>query len=142
MARRREDVVIDDVNSRDHGKTYVITEMDAERGEWWSFRVLQAILGGSNGDDLKLIDFKAPLAELAPIAIKMGLTALSNLPPEKAKPILDEMMACVSVKMPDGTLRNMLPNDIEEIGTRVKLRGAMLELHTSFFSNGIGSITG
>jgi hypothetical protein len=141
MARRTQDVKIEDANSRDNGKTYVVTEMDAERGEWWAFRVLQSILGGDNGDDLKLVDFKAPLAELAPIAIKMGLKALANLPPEKAKPILDDMMSCVSLRMPDGSVRTILPSDIEEISTRIKLRGVMLEMHTSFFSSGIGLTT-
>lgn len=136
MARRTAEVHIDDKDSRDHGKTYVIKEMDAESAEWWAFRVLQAILGGDNGEDLKLVDFKAPLSELAPIAIKMGLKAIASLPPEKAKPIMDDMMSCVSMKLPDGNTRALTAGDIEEIPTRIRLRGKMLELHTGFFAIG------
>ncbi len=142
MARRTAEVHIDDKDSRDHGKTYVVKEMDAEAAEWWAFRVLQAILGGDNGDDLKLVDFRAPLSQLAPIAIKMGLKALAQLTPEKAKPIMDDMMACVSVKLPDGKVRDLVGGDIEEIATRIRLRGTMLELHTGFFAIGAESTSG
>jgi hypothetical protein len=142
MARRSTEVKIEDKDSRDFGKTFIVTEMDADAAEWWAFRVLQAILGGDNGDDLKLVDFRAPLSELAPIAIKMGLKAIAGLPMEKAKPILDDMMGCVSVKIPDGTARKLMANDVEDIPTRLKLRGAMLELHTGFFAIGSGSTSG
>ncbi len=136
MARRTTELHIDDKDSRDHGKTYVVKEMDAEAAEWWAFRVLQVILRGDNGDDLKLIDFKAPLAEFAPIALKMGLTAISRLPAEDAKPILADMMSCVSVKLPDGSTRALMAGDVEEVLTRVMLRKEMLSIHTGFFSEG------
>lgn len=136
MARRTTVVKIDDKGSRDYGKAYLVTEMDADAAEWWAFRVLQALLGGDNGEDLKLIDFKAPLSDLAPIALKMGLKSLAGMPHEKAKPILDDMMSCVQVQLPDGGARKLMPGDVEELATRLRLRGAMLELHTGFFALG------
>ena len=131
MARRTSVVTIEDKDSRDFGKSFLLTEMDAETAEWWAFRVLQALLG-SDAE----IDFKAPLAQMA----RQGLGALAKLSPTQAKPLLDEMMDCVSVQLPGGKgSRQLLPNDIEEVATRVKLRGAMVELHTGFFDLGAAS---
>lgn len=128
MTRRTKIVVIDDVDSRDMGKSFLIMEMDAEAAEWWAFRVLQALLGSQAE-----IDFTAPLSQMA----RQGLGALAKLPPDQAKPLLAEMMACVRVQLPKGKdSRDLLPSDIEEVSTRVKLRGAVLELHTGFFDLG------
>lgn len=127
MARRTKVVTIEDAN-RDNGKQFLITEMDSESGEWWAFRVLQALLGG-NAE----IDLNAPMAELA----RQGLAALGKLPPDQARPLLAEMMECVQVQLPDGkSARKILPNDIEEITTRVQLRAEVLSLHTDFFAGG------
>lgn len=132
MARRTEVVTIDDKDSRDAGKSFLITEMGSEAAEWWAFRVLQALLG-SDAE----IDFQAPLAQMA----RQGLGALAKLPPAQAKPLLDEMMSCVSVQLPgSGGTRKLLPDDIEEVTTRVKLRSKMVELHTGFFASGAESI--
>lgn len=129
MARRTKDIEIKDPESRDNGKTYVVTEMSAEAAEWWAFRVLQAILG-ANAE----IDLSAPLAQMA----AAGFKALGQLDPQKAKPLLDEMMKCVSVRLPDGKTRDLLPstNDIEEVKTRVILRKEVFALHVDFFQNG------
>uniref|UniRef100_A0AAU6W2K2 Tail assembly chaperone n=4 Tax=unclassified bacterial viruses TaxID=12333 RepID=A0AAU6W2K2_9VIRU len=128
MARRFQVVTIEDGNSRDAGKSFLVTEMDAEGAEWWAFRVLQAVLG-SDAE----VDFQAPLAQLA----RQGLGALAKLSPTQAKPLLDEMMQCVAVSLPGGKgSRALLPNDIEEVGTRVLLRKAVMELHVGFLENG------
>lgn len=130
MARRTQNVVIDDVGpeNRDAGKSFLVTEMNAEAAEWWAFRVLQALLGSDSE-----IDFKAPLAQMA----RQGLGALAKLPPSQAKPLLDEMMTCVRINLPGNKgSRELLPDDIEEVTTRVKLRAAMVELHTGFFDLG------
>lgn len=139
MARRTTTVTIEDTNSRDHGKNYLVTEMDAEAAEWWAFRILQALLGGKNGEVVKDLNFNAPLSEFAPMAIKLGLAALSSIPAEQAKPLLDEMMGCVSMKLQGNQSRPLLPGDIEDMMTRVQLRKAVLDIHTGFFSNGVGS---
>lgn len=128
MARRTQVVVIDDADSRDFGKAFLLTEMDAESAEWWAFRVLQAILGSEIP-----VDFTAPLAKMA----AQGLGALSKLPPAQARPLMEEMMECVRMQLPDGKgNRPLLASDIEEVGTRVKLRASLLELHTGFFGTG------
>lgn len=128
MARRTKVFKVDEPGSRDNGREYLLTEMDAEAAEWWAFQVLQALLG-SDGD----IDFNAPLAQMA----RQGLGALGKLPPESARPLLEQMMTCVRVKLPGSNeSREMLPGDIEEVKTRVLIRKEVLELHVSFFAPG------
>lgn len=128
MARKTKIFTVNDEKSRDHGKAYLLTEMSAENAEWWAFQVLQALLG-SDGD----IDFNAPLAQMA----RQGLAALGKLPPDKAKPLLNQMMECVRVKLPNSNdSRDMLPGDIEEVKTRILIRKEVLELHIDFFVNG------
>lgn len=128
MARRTSVTTIDDKDSRDIGKSFLITEMDAEAAEWWAFRALQDVLGSD-----AVVDFGAPLAEMA----KQGLMAMSRIPPDQAKPLFDEMIGCVRVQLPDGkNSRDLLPGDIEEISTRLKLRRAVFEIHTGFSVRG------
>lgn len=127
MTRRTREVHIDSENSRDKGKTFVVTEMPAEQAEWWAFRVLQGIAAAEVD-----VDLSAPLAELAAV----GMKGLAQIPPESAKPLLDEMMRCVKIKLPDGNIRELLPNDIEEVATRVKLRIEVFNIHTDFFTGG------
>ncbi|WAX22793.1 hypothetical protein MAJJADAN_00031 [Pseudomonas phage Amjad_SA] len=126
MARRTQEITIDQEN-RDKGKTFVITEMASEQAEWWAFRVMQALVAADAG-----VSFDAPLAKLA----KVGIQAIGKLSPEQARPIFDEMMSTVSVKLPSGGTRPLLPDDIEEISTRFRLRLEFGKLHLDFF--GIG----
>jgi len=127
MARRTQEVFIEEEN-RDKGKTFVVTEMSAEAAEWWAFRVLQSLMSAGADADV----FSQPLAALA----RIGLEAVGKMPPERAKPIFDEMMACVSVKLPSGGTRPLLQDDIEEVSTRFKLRVEVGKMHLDFF--GIG----
>lgn len=128
MARRTKILKIQDDKSRDNGREYLIIEMSAEDAEWWAFQVLQALLGSDEN-----IDFNAPLAQLA----RAGLVALGKLPPDKAKPLLEQMMTCVRVKLPNSSeSRDMLAGDIEEVKTRVLLRKEVLGLHVDFFVAG------
>lgn len=133
MARRTKLVAIDDKDSRDAGKSFLITEMASEPAEWWAIRMLLAAMG-SDAE----IDFDAPLTQMA----RQGLKALARIRPDQARPLLDEMMACVSVQLPgDGGVRKLLPDDIEDVTTRFKLRLSWWELHTGFLATGEKSIT-
>lgn len=129
MARRTQTVTIDNEKSRDHGKSYVITEMPAEQAEWWAARAIQALLS-ENPDIGSLGD--TPLAQIA----AMGFKALGSLPPEKMKPLLDEMFTCVKMGLPNGQSRDLLAGDIEEVMTRMQLRKDIFMLHVDFFTLG------
>lgn len=123
--RRTE--IVEITEGRDAGKKYQITEMSAEAAEWWAFRALQAIAGA----DAEL-NLQAPLSDMA----AQGIKALAKVHPEQAKPLLDEMMSCVSVSLPAGASRDLLANDIEDVKTRFMLRKAVVELHLGFSTGG------
>ncbi|MGL4756300.1 MAG: hypothetical protein ACRCXB_28435 [Aeromonadaceae bacterium] len=133
--RRTETIEIKD--GRDAGKKYLITEMDAESAEWWAFRALQAIALADvdMGDMMKRDEqgqLQAPLSELA----TKGLKAIAGIPSSSAKPLLDEMMGCVSMIIPAGGTRALMAGDIEDVTTRITLRKAVMGLHLGFSIGG------
>ncbi len=126
---------------RDKGKIFVLTEMPAAQGERWALRAIHALLAGGvelpDNLDLK----RASMAHMAQI----GIQALSGLSWEKAEPLLSEMWECVQIqpdpKRPD-IVRGLIDEDIEEIGTRLKLRMQIWGLHVDFFGDAVRSISG
>jgi len=116
---------------RDKGKTFVITEMDADKAEAWAFRALLAIMA----NNAELPDGLERMGVAA--MVEIGIKAISGLKWEVAKPLLDEMMECVTFS-PDPlkphVTRKLFDGDIEELMTRVKLRGEIWKLHTDFFA--------
>lgn len=131
MARRTKVVTIEAENGRDHGKTFLVTEMPSDAAEWWAIRVLQGILGANPDFDIDI--FSAPLAKVAGFAF----VGLARIPAEQLKPLMDEMKGCVSVLLPDGkTTRNLLQNDVEDFMTWVELRKEVFEVLTGFSVGG------
>jgi len=116
---------------RDQGKVFHITEMSASQAEWWALRALMAM--GRAG-----VEVPDNLREMGMAALALeGLKAISCIPPDEAKPLLDELMACVQI-VPEpanqAVRRALLENDIEEISTRLKLRAEVFKLHVDFFT--------
>jgi hypothetical protein len=125
MARKTQDVTIDDGESRDNGRTYRITEMAAARAEKWAMRAFLAIAKSG-------LDVPPDLANGGMRALAfMGLHALTNLSFQDAEPLLDEMMSCVQTVEPS-LVRALTSDDIDEVRTRVLLRQKVLELHVGF----------
>lgn len=115
---------------RDKGKTFLITEMSAAQAEEWATRALFTAMncGVEIPDEL----LKAGLSGLAALGIK----SLAKVPFEMVKPLFDQMMECVRI-IPDRSnpefTRPLIDDDIEEVGTRLALRKATLDLHLDFF---------
>lgn len=131
MARRTKVVTIDAEKSRDHGKTFLITEMSADAAEWWAIRVTQGIVGSNPDADFDI--FSGSLPRLANFAF----VGLAKIPADQLKPLMDEMKACVSVLLPDGkTSRALLPGDVEDIMTWLELRKEVFEVLTGFSVGG------
>ena len=136
MARKTKTVIIQGgANNRDRGKQFLLTEMDAESAEWWALRVLFA-LGRANPKVSEMFDIPGGMGALASAAGAQELAkALVSVNPFDIKPMLDEMMRCVSIirdpKHPEFATA-LLPEDIEEITTRFKLRGEVFYLHVGF----------
>ncbi|EOZ6873649.1 hypothetical protein ACQVAB_005337, partial [Escherichia coli] len=70
-------------------KVFHLTEMSASQAEWWAMRAIMAM--GRGGvelpDDVRSLGMAALALE--------GLKALSKIPPDEARPLMDEMMDCV-----------------------------------------------
>lgn len=131
MARRTKVVTIDSEKSRDHGKTFLITEMSADAAEWWAIRVTQGIVGSNPDADFDI--FSGSLPRLANFAF----VGLAKIPADQLKPLMDEMKACVSVMLPDGkTSRTLLAGDVEDIMTWLELRKEVFEILTGFSVGG------
>lgn len=131
MARRTKVVTIDSEKSRDHGKTFLITEMSADAAEWWAIRVTQGIVGSNPDADFDI--FSGSLPKLANFAF----IGLAKIPADQLKPLMDEMKACISVMLPDGmTSRALLAGDVEDIMTWLELRKEVFEVLTGFSVGG------
>lgn len=131
MARRTKVVTIDSEKSRDHGKTFLITEMSADAAEWWAIRVTQGIVGANPDADFDI--FSGSLPRLANFAF----VGLAKIPADQLKPLMDEMKSCVSVLLPDGkTSRPLLAGDVEDIMTWLELRKEVFEVLTGFSVGG------
>lgn len=128
MTRKQLTITIT-TEGRDQGKTFFITEMSAAAAEDWAFRTFLAL--AKSGVEIPDDVAQAGLAGLASLSLK----ALAGVKHEDAKPLLDEMLACVKI-LPDpahpNVMRALIGDDVEEVRTRLELRDAVMKLHTGF----------
>lgn len=134
MARITKYVVITD-EGRDKGKCFLVKEMSALQAEKWAARAWLAL--AHSGLEIPQEFVQAGFAGLALATINM----VAHVKFEQLEPLLDEMMRCVRI-MPDranpDVVRDLVDNggdgdDIEEVSTRLKLRGEVFNLHTGPF---------
>lgn len=138
MARHTATFTVTD-EGRDRGKTFLITEMPASRGEAWAYRALLALIAG--GVELPEGFERMGMAGMA----ELGIKALSGLRWEVAEPLLAEMWECVEI-IPDPTkphvVRALIEDDVEEVLTRGKIRAEVWKLHTGFLKAAALSASG
>lgn len=133
MARKTAMIKIDKTN-RDHGKLFLITEMDADKAEDWAMRVFFALMSAN----VELPDGVEDLG-MAGLA-EIGLKALGGLKFEVAKPLINEMLDCVQIIVDPAKThvhRDLVPSDIEEVSTRLTLRSEVFNLHVDFSEAGV-----
>ncbi len=114
---------------RDRGKVFQLTEMPSDQAEKWAIRALLAL--GRAGIDLPPGIEREGMAAMA----RIGLEALMRIDFHDAEPLLDEMMGCVAIQPNPADpkiVRALIPDDIEEVSTRVLLRREVFRLHTGF----------
>ncbi len=137
MARKSVTYVVTD-EGRDKGKKFLITEMSAEQCEEWAMRVLLAVMGSN--PELPPGFETLGMAALAEIGLRM----IASLKWDQAKPLLDEMFSCVEI-LPDAkhlnVRRALIPVDIEEVSTRLKLRLEVWNLHMGFLKAALPSLS-
>ena len=120
-------------DGRDAGKKFELTEMSATDAEWWAIRLFLAM--GRGG-----IETPPELAAQGMLGlVSIALTALVRINPVDAKPLLDDMMACVKINPSANITRDLIEDDIDEVLTRFKLKKAVFDLHTDFFAPAAGS---
>lgn len=129
MARKVATITID-AEGRDRGKVFIITELSAYAAEEWAGRALFAMLNA--GVEIPDNIAKAGLAGVA----ALGIDSLTKLSFDAAKPLLDEMMACVQIQPSPKVTRALIDDDIEEVATLLTLRKEVFNLHLSFFTAG------
>jgi len=126
--RKTIDVTVE-AEGRDKGKVFRITEMDAWRAEEWAWRASSVLArSGAEVPPANLLGHFAVVAAY-------GLQALLSASFDEARPLLDEMTACVAI-VPDPArpdyARADFQEDVEEWPTLLWLRDKVLELHTGF----------
>lgn len=110
---------------RDHGKTFLLTEMSAAQAEEWAIKALLALAQAG----VEIPDESAGVAGLA----KAGFDALTKLSYAVVKPLLDDMLTCVQyLHKPGNPPLPLSDAGVEEVGTFLKLRKEVFKLHTGF----------
>ncbi len=112
-------------DGRDKGRSFIIQEWPATRVEKWAYRVLAAL--GRTGADMTGFMGGSGMQGLA----RAGFDNLLKIDPEVGWDLLDELMDCVRVPLPNGT-RPLVEEDIDEWGTRTFLKMEVLGLHMGF----------
>jgi hypothetical protein len=127
---RKEIVVTVPLDGRDKNKRFKIVEMPASQAEAWGARLMLALAASGADVPPNLMDMG-----MAGVAA-MGIRAIGGIKWAEAKPLLDEMFACVSVMRdpahPDISWGPLVEQDIEEVRTRIWLREKVIALHTDF----------
>jgi len=128
---RKELFYTEEGKGRDNGKVFFIKEMSATAAEWWAIRAGLAM--AKNGVSLPENFAETGMAGMA----KFGLEMVAKIPPEDARPLLEELMSCVQA-VPDSEnrsiVRKLIESDTEEVITRLKLRSEVFKLHVDFFN--------
>lgn len=118
--------VFEATKGRDKGKKFKITEMPAEKTEWFIFRLTKELIAGGVEFDLKAVSEMELMSRIA-------LSAIGGFESSKALEFFNEMMGYFEVILPDGNTRVLLSGDIEEGATLSFLRFNFLMLHRSYF---------
>lgn len=151
---RKEKIFTVEAKNRDHGKSFKIVEMSARQAEEWAIRVACAVMGtGVNVPDgvmnaLSKLGAEKPedpaarelhdavMANGMVALAKFGITALAKVPFEESKPLMDELLSCVSFVY-DPAKQASIPLDeshIEEASTWFRLKTEAFKLHVDFLS--------
>jgi hypothetical protein len=125
LARKTKDIQIA-LEGRDNGKTFRITEMPAVQAEKWAARALLAM--SRSGVEIPEEAMSAGAATL----LAAGLRSFTSMAFEDAEQLLDEMFGCVEFVTSSGIVRGLIDDDIDEVATRLFLRGEVIEIHTGF----------
>ena len=134
MARRTATVQVTR-EGRDKGGVLTLTEMPAYQATEWFVRAMQLL--ARSGADLppNIMDMGA--AGFVAVGIGTVLTGLGKAPWFEVKPLLDELLTCISSYQPPGgavplTGWNVIKGQIEEPSTILQIHEEVVSLHLGF----------
>lgn len=147
MTRKTIQYVVDPASgNRDAGAVFVLTEMSADRGARWAYRLLLMLFNAQADDEDSRMTEEMLHTGMAGVAALRNMVpevyrAMQRLDYDKVAPLLDELMTCAKYQPPDTRLQPqaILSGDncqIQEISTFFKLHWALLDLHTGFSESG------
>lgn len=120
------------LKDRDNELTFKITEMAASKLENWTIKAVMLLASSSIN-----VPDGADITQAAAYLQKEGLKALSGLDYNKAKPLLDEMLACCS-RIDGGIEQVCTPETvdgyIEDMRTLFVLRMEAVKMNFNFFA--------
>ena len=135
---RKEMTVTIQLDNRDKGKSFFITEMPSRQAEQWADRAFLAL--AHSGLNLPAGIERGGMPEIAQVAHLLGGVQFPEL-----APLMDELLySCVKIIEPDLPAVNGVPfvrplqdrgdvsDDIQDVGTRQYLRREALGLHVNF----------
>lgn len=154
MSGRRKKERVIETPGRDKGKLFILTEMDAIRGDRWATQASRLIAdavvagaaseppGGMAGLAVAAQPVLGQSAEMTPAQVLEALRISQAL----QDPSLDEWWGCVQFQPANRQLapQTIIQGDgcqIEEIGTITQLRRDVLDLHLGFFTQESTSTT-
>lgn len=111
---------------RDRGKKFKITEWPCIRSEHW---ILRAVFGlGKAG-----VEIPPEILQLGAAATVYAIASqASRIPSRLGIRLADELMECVQ-RVEDKLDRSLVDEDIEDVTTRLRLKGEVLKLIFGFF---------
>jgi hypothetical protein len=124
MARKKILVTIQE--GRDAGKTFSINEWPASTTEDW---ILRAVFGlGKAG-----VEIPPEVLQLGAAPTMYAIASQANkLPSRLGVRLARELMECVK-RVEEKLERSLVEQDIEDVSTRIKLKGEVLKLTFGFF---------
>lgn len=135
MAGRRSATVIIQRDGRDKGDSYVLTEMSAVAATEWCIRAMQVMLRA--GVDVPPNLFSTGVSGLVTMGIGAILAGIGKGPWHEVKPLLDELMSCVTSLQKAGaagsiTQSALIKSQIEEPATILQIYEEVVSLHLGF----------
>lgn len=132
---RRSATITISRDGRDKGDTYVLTEMPAIPTTEWCIRAMQLLV--RSGADVPPNIMSLGAAGFITIGIGTVLTGLGKAPWHEVKPLLDELLTCVTSLQKaggDGSLTQwgLIRTQIEEPTTILQLYEEVVSLHLGF----------
>jgi hypothetical protein len=120
-------------HDRDANKTFLLTEMSADKAERWAIRMILSLTNANV--EVPEGALTSGMSGMAAV-LAQGVRGLAGLKYASISDLLDEMMECVQFQpapnLPPQPLWKGENCQIEEVRTRLELRMEVLSLHVNF----------